>query len=110
VLGSVESLVGFLLGETDGFEIRVSFTGREQLAAVFAELLGRSTEELLRDGYFVTDVELEDRLGTSFDSVIDDPRNNLRTLRAGFTLTLDDVYGSDAEGIETREDADDIRR
>ena len=42
--------------------------------------------------------------------MIDDPRNNLRARRAGFTLTLDDVYGSDAEGIETREDADDIRR
>lgn len=110
VFGSLQSLVGFLLGETESFEIRVSFAGREQLAPVFTELLGRTSEELLREGYFVTDAELEDRLGTSFDSVIDDPRSNLRALRAGFNLSLDDVYGGDADGLKTREDADEIRK
>lgn len=58
----------------------------------------------------MTDAELEDRVGTSSDSLIDDPRSNLRALRAGFTLTLGDVYGSDDDEIKTREDADDIRK
>ncbi len=110
VFASLESLVPFLLGEQDDFAIRISFEGRENLAPAFAELLDQNPESLARDGYALTEADFENRLGLSLDSVVDDPRNNLQALQAGWTLSLDDVYGTDRDGLETRADADEVRK
>lgn len=110
VFSSLETLVPFLLGERDDFAIEVSFRGRENLAPVFAALLDRTPEALARDGYILNEADFEERLGVSLDSVVDDPRNNLQALQSGWTLTLEGIYGTDLDGLQTRADVDEVRK
>ena len=110
MFSSLETLVPFLLGERDDFEIEVSFRGRENLAPAFAALLDRTPESLARDGYILNEADFEERIGVSLDSVVDDPRNNLEALQSGWTLTLEEIYGTDPAGLQTRADVDEVRK
>ncbi len=102
---AVDAVVPYLLGDADTFEVRISFAGREHLALPFAGLLGKTPEELIRDGYLVTDADLQDRLGGPDSAAFDDLDGNLEVLRTGWTLGPIDLF-DDADELA---EVDDLR-
>ena len=102
---AIEEVRPFLLGETDSFDVTVNFSGREDLTEPLADLLGRDPDDLLQDGYVVTQADLEERLGQRDSPAFRDLQHHFEIFEPGWTFDQQDVFNR----AERLDEIDEIR-
>lgn len=104
LFGAIEELRPYLVGEQTGFDLRVGFAERPDLAALLAPLLDRDAEELRTTGFVLSSEELRSQLGASGSEAVRKLEERLDVLRADRSYSATDLradIGSGEDG-ETR--------
>ncbi|MQA00803.1 MAG: hypothetical protein GEU80_16025 [Dehalococcoidia bacterium] len=103
LFAAVDDVHPYLAGDSDGFEVTVSFEEYPLLAGPLSGVLQRSEESLQKDGYRVTDADLERALEASGREAVSDVERALSAFRDGIVFNADDFAPSPEEGAEALE-------
>lgn len=110
LFGAIDGLLPYLLGQSEQFDVRISFAERPALAELLAPLLNRPLDELLGEGFGFSDRDLNEALGEDPEALEGIDRR-LQFLREDFVYTQDDLNqdlteegereGATADGLRT---------
>ncbi|GMU41690.1 MAG: hypothetical protein AMXMBFR23_25560 [Chloroflexota bacterium] len=91
VLEIVDSMVPYLAGDTEDFDIHLDFTPYPELAEPLADVLRSDEATLLAEGWRFNSADFRQRLDDSGNPTVNDPDDTVAMFRpGGITLTSDD--------------------
>lgn len=102
LLEVISSMVPYLVGETNDFDIHLDFTSYPELAEPLSGMLRSDETTLRQDGWRFNSVDLQQRLRDSDNVAVNNPNRTVELFRPGGTTFTSDDFTRRVEAQRTR--------